>query len=148
MLSEQLFELRAKVFCDDEAYAARLGAMAGMAQAIRQCIAVVKAEFFAKCDVFSGDDPDAAAFVDGFAVVFAAVVDVFGYVVRHIAVEIIALVELEDVHHATFIFATLGFAGDSAAMRFGLGDLFAGVFDDIGALGNVSCGEDSTFVDG
>ncbi len=87
--------------------------------------AVVEAEFFAFGDEAEGDDPDAAAGDDGFAVGFAGVVDEAGGIPVEIAVEVVFFVEDEEVDGGVAGFAGFVEEGVAAAVAFGFGDFFA-----------------------
>ena len=71
-----------------------------------------------------------------------------GDVALHAAIEVLALIQIEDVNRS--------FSGDfgsgqtlvGAALAFAFADLFSGVFQDLCAGGNVSPGEDALGVNG
>lgn len=132
---------------DDEADAVRRAAAAGMLTPFAERKTVVVGEFLAARDVAGGDDPDASANGFGAAVGRAGVIDETGDVAGLATVDVVALVEIPDVNAAV---AAGGEPGETlllAAVRLGLGDFFADVFDDARAFGDVDAGVGAASVD-
>lgn len=135
-------------FVDDEADAIGGAATTWVFLPLGERETVIVGELFAAGDVAGRDDPDATTDGFGAAVGRAGMIDEPGDVVGVATVDVVALVEIPDVN------ATVAAGGESgetllfAAVGFGLGDLFADVFDDAGALGDVDAGIGAAAVDG
>ena len=109
---------------------------------------VVKRELFTGCDVAPCGDPDMAAHVLTLAVGITGVVNEPRGIPRHVAIEIGAFVDLENVDTAI---ASSSFASSTrgvAAFGFSFGDAFALILDDAGARGNITAGANPAPVNG
>ena len=116
-----------EIFSHDVTDALRRATQARILPVIFQIVAVVECQFFTGFDVTVRDDPDATVFDYRFAIRFATVIQKPRRIPIYTSVEIERVVQTEDelvVRLAT-------------AKRLRLGDLFADVFNDPRARGNV-----------
>ncbi len=104
--------------------------------------AVVIVEFFAARDIAQGIDEHAAVFLAGFAVWLAGMVDPAGIVAVAAAVDDLAVFQAEKER-----MEVVGRLGVFALYGFFPGDVLAFIFDDAGAFGDLTGGEDASAVD-
>ena len=107
--------------------AIRRAAAAGMLPVIVQIITVVERDFRPGPDAASRHNPDAPAVRFRLAIRVATVIQKTRRVPWHVAVEVVGVIQRENVFVGRF----------APAQRFSLGDLFADVFDDARASGDV-----------
>ncbi len=122
----------------DVANATRRAATAGMIFPEGVAVSIIKGHLLACGDVTPGQDPNSSLAGFSAAIGRARVIDEPGDVAARAAVEIVTLIQVEDIDGAITAPPGAFQPPRLAPPGFGLGDLLAHIFDDAGAIRNVT----------